>query len=289
MPPSLPKIERARPLLGTSVAIRVHGMQEGEGHRAINEAFDEVAHVHRLMSFHEPVSDVSRLNREAVGRSLEVDPATFTVLQQAEEISRLSGGCFDITIAPELVRQGALPSPVCTYIPDSQATWRDVVLEADNHVRFRRALWIDLGGIAKGYAVDRALEKLRARGAVQASVNAGGDLAVFGPHVERVLLTPGRLPDDALPVLEIENAAVASSGVSSPASDSSNAPHVDGRSRVPIQSRCFVSVVAERCMIADALTKVVMALQEQSEPHLRNYGASAHVHDSHHGWRHFAA
>ena len=264
-------------------------MQEDEGHRAINEAFDEVARVHRLMSFHEPNSDVSRLNREAIGRSLEVDPATFMVLQQAEEISRLSGGCFDITIAPELVRQGTLPSPDCVYIPDSQATWRDVVLEPGNHVRFRRPLWIDLGGIAKGYAVDRALEKLRAQGAVQASVNAGGDLAVFGPDVERVLLTPGQLADDALPVLEIENAAVASSGVSSPAPDASNAPHIDGRSRVPMQARCFVSVVAKRCMIADALTKVVMALQEQSEPHLRNYGASAHVHDSHHGWRHFAA
>jgi thiamine biosynthesis lipoprotein len=291
MPSSLPSIERARPLLGTNVAIRVHGLQEKDAHRAISEAFDEVALIHRLMSFHERDSDVSRLNREAAGHTVEVHPATFDVLERAQEMSRLSSGCFDITIAPELVGLGLLPSPSTHSNPDSRATWRDICLESNHGVRFHRPLWIDLGGIAKGYAVDRAMERLRGHGAVQACVNAGGDLLVFGPDAERVLLRTGGPPDDALPVLEIENAAVASSGFSARPADPTErgTPHFDGRSRQATPDGRFVSVVAEQCVTADALTKVVLALQDQSEPILRRYRAAAHLHDSKHGWRHFSA
>src|SRR5215510_7224217 len=230
MPSSLPGIERARPLLGTTVAIRVHGLGETDAHRAIDDAFQEVALVHRLMSFHEPESDVSRLNRDAADRSVEVHTETYDVLQHAEHMSRLSDGCFDITVAPQLVALRALPAPSSRREPDPQATWRDISLEANNRVRFHRPLWIDLGGIAMGYAVDRAIELLRARGAVQASVNAGGDLRIHGPDSERVLLTPGEFAGDALPVLEIENAAVASSGsVERRAAEGTHAPHFDGR------------------------------------------------------------
>lgn len=286
MPSSLPGIERARPLLGTTVSIRIHGLDEVEAHSAISDAFVEIALIHRLMSFHEAESDVSRLNREAADHPLDVHPATFDVLDRAMEMSRLSDGCFDITIAPELVRQGKLPSPATPHAPDPQATWRDIELGRPCRVRFVRPLWIDLGGIAKGYAVDRAMDVIRARGTVQACVNAGGDLAIYGPEMERVLLAPGELPHDALPMLEIENAAVASSGNSSRPQDGG---HIDGRSRRAIESGRFVAVVAERCVVADALTKVVLVLQEQSEPLLRRLGASAHLHDSRQGWRHLAA
>ena len=286
MPSFLPSTERARPLLGTTVAIRVHGLDESDAHRAINEAFEEIALIHRLMSFHEPDSDVSRLNREAADHAFEVHPATYEVLKRAEEMSRLSGGYFDITVAPTLVANGLLPSPDTRRAPNPQATWQDVCLEPNHGVRFRRSLWIDLGGIAKGYAVDRAMEKLRAHGAIQACVNAGGDLLVYGPDTERVLLRTGVAPGDALPVLEIENAAVASSGCSSEPRDA--VPHIDGRSRERIGQGHFVSVVAEHCVVADALTKVVLALRDQSEPLLRHCGASAHLLDSQHQWRHFA-
>lgn len=287
MPSSLPSIERARPLLGTTVAIRVHGLKDKDSHDAINEAFEEIALIHRLMSFHEADSDVSRLNREAADHAVDVHPATFDVLKHAQDISRVSGGCFDITIAPELVAKGILPPPGALHAPHPEARWHDLCLERDGRVRYGRPLWIDLGGIAKGYAVDRAIERLCARGAVQACVNAGGDLSVHGPDSERVLLRTGATPGDALPVLEIENAAIASSGVSS--GPYTAVPHVDGRTREPMGTGNFVSVVAEHCVVADALTKVVLALQERSEPLLRHYGASAHLLDSRGQWRHFAA
>jgi thiamine biosynthesis lipoprotein len=286
MPSSLPSVERARPLLGTTVAVRVHGLDEKDAHQAIDDAFEEIALIHRLMSFHEPESDLSRLNRDAADRAIEIHAATFEVLKRAEDMSQRSDGCFDITVAPQLVALGMLPAPDSRREPDPQATWRDVTLEPNHRVRFRRPLWIDLGGIAKGYAVDRAIEVLRARGAVQACVNAGGDLRIYGPDSERVLLTPGEFAGDSLPVLEVENAAVASSGSVQPLADSPSAPHLDGRSRQSFPKGGFVSVLAQHCVTADALTKIVLALEEHSEPLLRRFGASAHLYDSARGWRH---
>ena len=277
---SLPGIERARPLLGTTVSVRVEGLAEADAHHAVDEAFAEIALVHRLMSFHEAESDLSSLNREAHRRSIEVHPLTFEVLQHAIEFSDASDGVFDITVAQELVANGLLPSP-SGLIVDPSSTWRDVQLQENHHVRFRRPFWIDLGGIAKGFAVDRAIERLKAAGAVQASVNAGGDLRIFGPHSERVRLSAPH-SSVGVPVLDIENAAVASSG------GPQNA-HVDGASRSAIPSGRFVSIVAETCIVADALTKIVLALEEQSEAILEQYRASAHLYELRRGWRHFGA
>lgn len=284
------RIERARPLLGTRVAIRVEGLSEREANRAIGEAFGEIARVHRLMSFHEADSDIGRLNREAAEDKVSVDPLTYEVLACAQEMSKLSDGYFDITIAPPLVACGMLPDPGGDRRPDAEATWRDIVLMADCRVQFRRPLWIDLGGIAKGFAVDRAVDCLRRHGVAQGAVNAGGDLRIFGPVTERVLLQPELLEDGGAPVLEIADAAVASSSghLERREYDGGIAgPHIDGRSREPIPTDRFVSVVAESCMIADALTKIVLAQTENSVEILRHHGASAHLHRPGRGWWHF--
>jgi thiamine biosynthesis lipoprotein len=282
MTSSLRKIERARPLLGTYVAICVHGLRETDAHRAIDDAFAEIALVHRLMSFHEAESDVSRLNREAYDRSIAVHAATFEVLRWAQEIAQFSVGVFDVTIAPELIRSGVLPAHHAGQPSDPLGNWRDIGLAPGNRVRFHRRFCIDLGGIAKGYAVDLAVEKLHGSGVAQACVNAGGDLAIFGPDAERVRLS-AEITGDTLPVLEIENVAVASSANA----NDGQVPHLDGRTRRAVSAGRFVSVVAERCIIADALTKIVFAWMSRASPFaaLRSRGAS----HAGHGWRHLGA
>jgi len=286
--PSL-RIERARPLLGTTVSIRVEDLAEVQAHRAIDEAFAEIALVHRLMSFQEKDSDISRLNREACDAGQEVHPATFEVLHWARRIAQASDGVFDITIAPKLVAWGILPAPDCRHEPDPQASWHDVQLGDDyRSVRYRRPLWIDVSGIAKGYAVDRAIERIRQFGVRQACVNAGGDLRVFGPDEERVALQLP-MPADALPVLNIQNAAVASSsGHIEQRSHHGEirGPHVDTRRGASVPVDRFACVVAETCLIADALTKPVLALGVESENLLRQFRAQAHFHDPAFGWRH---
>jgi len=108
-------ILRARPLLGTFVEIAAAGVARSDLEAAVEAAFAAVATVHRLMSFHDPASDVSRLNRAAPvlgrarGRAVPVHPFTWQVLAAAADMSWRSAGLFDITVAPVLQRMGLLP------------------------------------------------------------------------------------------------------------------------------------------------------------------------------------
>ena len=198
------KVERAQPLLGTYVSIRIEGLAPPEAHRAIDAGFATVKDIHRLMSFHEADSDVSRLNRDAAISNVDVDSRTFEVLQRAQENFRsVSNGAFDITVAGKLVSWGFLPRSSTRGRPDPRASWRDIALEGNSTVRFRRPLWIDLGGIAKGYAVDRALTAMALAPGVRCCINAGGDLRRSGPGSERIGLRLHMARADAVPMVEI--------------------------------------------------------------------------------------
>jgi FAD:protein FMN transferase len=278
-------VRRCRPLLGTFVEIAATHASTREAHRAVDAAFDEVALVHRRMSFHDQESDVSRLNREALDHAVAVHPATFEVLRWARTIAEGSHDCFDVTVAAELVRRGILPRPWSRHEPCRDGSWRDVELFEDGRVRFHRPLWIDLGGIAKGYAVDRAIERLGALGVTQACVNAGGDLRVMGSATERVRLRPAAALDRLAAVVELHNGSLASSGGVGP-HDLERHPglHVHGAHRRPTGSRTFACVMADRCVIADALTKVVLGTRSRGAVLLRQYGATAHLYTKRNGW-----
>lgn len=280
------RVERARPLLGTRVAIRVAGLPDDQAHRAIDAAFREIELIHARMSFHEPGSDVARLNREAFRGAVVVDPRTREVLDWSRRIAEISRGSFDITVAAQLVAWGVLPRPEHAPAPDPAGSWRDVELLPDGTVRFRRPVWIDLGGIAKGYAVDRAIECLRRWGASQCCVNAGGDLRVRGPRPEWIALDWAPPADPVRALLELENGSVASSAALPDRGrhDVPRGPHVDGWRRRPVGPRRFVSVVARECVVADALTKVVLARGARSADVLRHHGARAHLYRPGRGW-----
>ena len=285
-----PVIERGQPWLGTLVSIRVEGLAEAEAHAAIDAAFSDIARVHRLMSFHDPQSDVSRLNREAVRRPVPVHPWTYRVLEDAQRFSRASEGCFDVSVAAELVDWGMLPQPIAAE-KGPHGSWRDIELLLDSRVVFHRPLWIDLGGIAKGFAVDRAIDGLRACGVSHAVVNAGGDIRVEGNEVERIRLGAGSSTGVA-PVLELVNGSVASS-CGAPrqrwCSGHLCGPHVDGSQRTPASVDRFACVIAESCVVADALTKIVMAKGAENVNLLRHFGASAYIKDPSNEWLHTGA
>jgi thiamine biosynthesis lipoprotein len=277
------KISRAKPLLGTLVEISVVGLDEDAAHRAIDRGFAAVAEIHALMSFHDAASDVSRLNADGIF-GVRVDPHTRTVLLRAQEIAEYSDGLFDITAAAHLVSWGFLPAPTSAQLPKPETSWRDIVVEADV-VRFSKPLWIDLGGIAKGYAVDYAMAAMDLPAHVQAVVNAGGDLRVAGPHAEPVLLRSA-LITDAVPVVEIADGALASSSGREhqrPFRGSFVGPHV-GRGGVSVGTQRFVSVAARDCLTADALTKVVLAAGIDAEPILGHFGALAYFYEAGAGW-----
>ena len=246
------EIRRARPLLGTLVEIGAVGANAAAG---VEAAFREIATVHQLMSFHEENSDVSRFNRAAPGEIVHVDQRTYEVLGCAQWLSRLSRGAFDVTVGGRLVDAGFLPRPHGTMGFDPDASFEDLLLLSDNCLTRRRRAWIDLGGIAKGYAVDRAVQALEQSGITSGIVNAGGDLYALGkPQPIHV-----RHPEDAslvLPLGTVANAAVASSSGFFTA-ERRNDALVHPRRGECIKWRQGVTVTAARCMMADALTKIV--------------------------------
>ncbi len=281
-------VERTQPLLGTLVNVCCRGLAAEPAHCAIDAAFAAIAAVHRLMSFHEPTSDVSRLNRCAAFGPVEVDSQTLAVLSLALELAEASGGAFDVSVAERLVAWKSLPRPPSAPTPDPAASWRDIELLPDRRVRFHRPLWIDLGGIAKGYAVDRAVERIVGDPSIRWIVNAGGDLRVAGDGEESVLLRTDRQSDEQAAVMELENASLASSsgrGRSKRAAGETMGPHLDGRRRRAVGGRSFVSVVARECALADALTKVVLALRAGAAGVLDRYGATAFLQDPRGNWK----
>lgn len=272
------EIRRARPLLGTIVEIGARGPNASTG---VEAAFGEIETVHRLMSFQEPSSDVSRINRASPGTIVQIDPRTYEVLACAQMISRLSRGAFDITVGGKLTVENVLPKPAEAETFDDNASFRNIVLLPDQCITLTRRAWIDVGGIAKGYAVDRAVMMLKKLGVVSGIVNAGGDLFVFG-GAEPVHIRHPVNPSLTVPLGRIRNSAVASS--SGCFSDRGrgcriNDPLVDPRRNRRVNWRFGVTVIASRCIVADALTKVVRLTARRAQSILFELGARALIID----------
>jgi thiamine biosynthesis lipoprotein len=275
------EIRRCRPLLGTFVEIGAQAASAPRASAALEAGFAAIARVQRLMSFHEDASDVSRLNRDALRRPVAVDPWTWRVLSAARAFHEASHGVFDVTVAPHLQRWGYLPGARDAAGASAPETDQSAVeLLPGCRVRFRRPVRIDLGGIAKGFAVDVAIEALRHEGASAGAVNAGGDLRVFGPRASWIHVRDPRDPRRLLPLAQLADAALATS-----ASYFARrwwrgrrvSPLVDPSRGRPCTGAQSVSVRAATCLVADALTKVVMVLGARSASILRAHAAAGFV------------
>ena len=269
----LSEVRRARPLLGTFVEITAQGVDETRLHRAVDEAFSVVCAVHRLMNFHDPGSDVGRLNAGAARIPLRVHPWSKRVLLAARNFSSETGGAFDITA--ESCRRDR------RFLPEKGShnfcgDWRDIIFAPSGRVYFRRPLLIDLGGIAKGFAVDRATEALIGAGVRAGVVNAGGDLRVFGPEPRIVHIRHPLDPGHRSRTISMRESSLATSvGYNRVADFANQRPLIDGRTDRPILDNLSASVCAPDCMTADALTKLVLTMRSEAKPILRRHHARA--------------
>ena len=256
-------LRRARPLLGTFVEIAVAGAPRVDLGAAVAAAFDAIANVHALMSFQEAGSDVARINKEAVSRPAAVHDWTYQVLKAALALHRRSDGAFDVAVAGK------------------GATSSAIELLPDNHVSFAHpGVKIDLSGIAKGFAVDCAIDVLREQGVPRALVNAGGDLAAFGLPGETVHVRDPRDPSRLLLQVAVADQALASSGRRFDpfqSAGSAQSAIIDPSTGEAVQAIQAATVRAPSCMIADALTKVVMVAGTGASAVLEHYRAGALV------------
>jgi len=225
-----------RLVMGTFAHIKVIAKDEDTAKKCVEDAFAELKKVDELMSDYKSESQISRVNRDAFEKAVKVDESTIHVLQKSVEFSRLSGGAFDITIAPlaEFWRSAAESNSVPTEqeLADarSKVGYEKLILDANEMtVRFAVAgMKLDLGGIAKGYAIDRAVGAMQAGGAAGGMVDVGGDIRCFGlpPKGKKTwrigLQNPAETDSDeetlagaaeqVLMVLKLTDAAIATSG-----------------------------------------------------------------------------
>ncbi len=262
-----------RPLLGTYVEIRVDHPDADAAAVAVDAGFAAISRVQSLMSAFAPDSDLGRINRLAHREPVAVDPWTLEVLELALALHGDSGGLFDCGVAPHPVERDWLPA---TQAAPAGSTLAKLHFTDDGGVACGAPTRLDLGGIAKGYAVDRAAAAILAAGANGGTINAGGDLRVFGDAEEAIHLRdpgdPQRLHFAGL----LRDGACATS-----ATYYSRRRHagrevsalVDPRTRRPLATRRSFTVIAPRCAVADALTKVLAVSGDTGLPCFSRYGA----------------
>jgi len=262
-------------VMGTFARVTVIAPDSRAGAKCIEAALAEIRKVDELMSDFKEGSEISRVNANAFARPVKVGPATFEVLQRSIEISNLTDGAFDITVGPlvKLFRTardtGKAPTPEQIADAKARVGYEKLVLnDAEKTVRFTvEGMSLDLGGIAKGYAVDKAIEVMQQHGALGAMVDIGGDVRCFGtPPKGKETWTIGLQDPNSdggpglLLKLKIENAAVTTSGDYQQYAiiDGKKQSHIlDRKTGKSVQGLASVTIIAQNATTADALATAV--------------------------------
>lgn len=154
--------------------------------RALRKAEATLRAVEAEMSVHLHDSPLSRLNRSPAGQRTPLPPDLMTVLRASAEAWHATAGAFDITCRPlaklwkEAERQDEPPARERLAEVRERSSWKNLTLDADGATRRTAGLEVDVGGIAKGYAIDLAVQRMLAAGVSGGLVDVGGDLRVFG-------------------------------------------------------------------------------------------------------------
>jgi len=267
------EVRRSRIIMGTVVEISAFGAAQPVLEQAVERAFAEMSRIDELMSPHRPESDVARLS--AATTPLAVTAETAAVIATGLQVAAASGGAFDMGLGrlkalwniegetPRVPTPEELAAALAGTGPgDLQLAGRTVSKGVPD-------LQVDLGGIAKGYAVDRAAAVLQAAGVSHASVNAGGDMRLLGDHGDRPWRIGIQHPRDEaaiLATLALADTAVVTSGDYERffERDGVRYHHLfDPASGEPARRCRSVTIVAPTAMLADALATAVFVLGPQ--------------------------
>jgi FAD:protein FMN transferase len=247
-------VARLRPAMGTLVAIEARADGAEQASRALAAGYAAIRLAEALWRPTRAASDLARLNRAKAGQRVMVNAQTVALVRLSRELCTGTGGDFE----PALPGQGSI------------LHWLPVGCRA---VLVRRAARVDLGGIAKGYAIDLAVAALRRAGARSGLVNAGGDLRVFGSERWPVHVRLGGWESQ---VVELRDCALAASDANPVSRPREHRGYYPGRGRGSALPLGNAAIVAPTAALADALTKVLMfAAPARSAQILARYRARA--------------
>lgn len=267
-------LREQRYVMGTMFEIIVYHPAREAAQRAVRDAMGEIVRLDRVLSHYREDSDLSRLIRTPGPKFVAVDPALYEVLDRSLSVSRLSDGRFDVTVGP-LVRlwkrasaEGHRPSTEDVAAAKRCVGYRLIETRSPNGVRvLSDCLAVDLGGIGKGYAVQRALEVLKAQGIRDAMVNAGGSTigAIGTPPSGEGWPVRIDAPVSGRSTLLLRDAAISTSQQSLsalPLESDRVGEIVDPARGTPIQDRTSVTVVTADATDADALSTALLLMPQ---------------------------
>lgn len=220
-------VESTRFLMGTVVQIKIPvGPRDDEAivRQAIDKAFDEIRRVEAVFSVFREDSEASRINRLKAGEKLRLSGEAYGLIKRSVEYNKKTEGVFDITIKPLVdlwashKKYETLPTEIEIKEAMAKVGSRYIVLDdSDKAISFKKeGLSLDLGGVAKGYATDRAISILKKSGVTNAIVNSGGDMYCLGRKSARELWKVGiqhpRKKAEVFLELHLENRAIDTSG-----------------------------------------------------------------------------
>ena len=270
-----------RMVMGTFARAVVIAKDLDAAGKCIESGFTQINKVDDLMSDYKSDSEISSVNRDGFKKAVQLSQSTYEVLQKSIEFSELTDGAFDVTVGPlvELFRKAkrkqVLPGPDEIADAKSKVGFEKLKLDDRNRtVQFTvEGMQLDVGGIAKGYAVDKAVETMQTHGAIGGMVDLGGDIRCFGApfkgrdHWVIGLQNPNMVKDSAgrevLLKLKITNGAIATSG------DYQQFIIIEGKRRSHIIDRktgtsteglSSVTIVADNATNADALATAVSVM-----------------------------
>ena len=269
-------------LMGTVVEITVQHKDPAVAKKVIQHAFDEGRRIENLLSIYKKESEISMVNLKAGLEEVKVSGDSLYLIEKALYYSELSDGAFDITVGPLIelwgFGGGEKRVPEKTQIEKALplVNYRNVSINREKStVKLEKpGMKIDLGGIAKGYAVDRMIGILKRDGIKEAIVNAGGDIYALGNPAGKSGWHIGiRNPrndsdtiDAVIDVIKVENKAIATSGDYEKFFFEGGKRYshiIDPRTGVPASGVTSVTVTAETATEADALATTLFVLGEE--------------------------
>ena len=249
--------------MGVQARIVLYAPDSTAAETAARAAFDRIAILDEIMSDYRVDSELTELTRRAGMGPIPVSDDLFRVLDIAQRLARQSNGAFDITVGPyvrlwrQARRAGKLPPPDSLKAAERLVGWRKLRLDqcARTVALEERGMKLDLGGIAKGYAADEAIETLRRNGIRSALIEFGGDVVVSeSPPDEEgwkitAVLAEGR-------EVTLSNAAISTSGDTEQFVEIGGKRYshvVDPRTGMGVTDRVAISVIAPSGVLSDAL------------------------------------
>ncbi len=273
-PEDLFKAERHYAGMGTEILIEAYGDQQALLERALDAAVAELERIEVKMTSWNDTSELSSINLAAGDAPVVVSEELYALIERALYMSELTNSCFDISYAGAgklwdyKAAQPKLPDEAAVAAALERIGWQKLVLDAEARSVFlpQEGMRIDLGGIAKGYGVERAMEVLVEHGIKIAMVNAGGDLKVRGKKAGqtwRIGIRDPRHKEHMFAIIPVANTSVVTSG------DYERFFEVDGvryhhiidpRSGKPSQGVTSVTVIARSAEFADALATGIFVM-----------------------------